>query len=324
MAWGAPDFLFDLVRRHGIDCAPAQTGTLRTAFQAGDLADLSAGFEQGARRGWPVALLDAPAIEQVTGTGRYLAALLDRRGGHVNPLGLARGLADAATRAGATIYGGTPAVSLARDGAAWKLTTPRGIVTAERVVMGGNGYTDDLWPGLRRTVVPVYSAIVASAPLDPAIARAVMPGRSALYELGSITTYYRLDDANRLLMGGRGPQRDIGAASDVGWLSAYAARLWPQLRGVAWTHGWNGRIAATTDHYPHVHEPAPGLLACLGYNGRGVALATALGAQLARRSQGGEIDMPVTAIRPMRFHGLWRPAVTARVLYGRLRDALHI
>jgi glycine/D-amino acid oxidase-like deaminating enzyme len=74
-----------------------------------------------------------------------------------------------------------------------------------------------------------------------------------------------------------------------------------------------------------VHEPASGLLAYLGCNGRGVALATAMGQQLARRLTGGKttaIDMPVTAIRPIRFHAAWPVAVRSAVLVGRLRDRL--
>jgi glycine/D-amino acid oxidase-like deaminating enzyme len=74
-----------------------------------------------------------------------------------------------------------------------------------------------------------------------------------------------------------------------------------------------------------VHEPAENLLVSLGCNGRGVALSTAMGAQLARRLIGGtnaEIDMPVTAIKPMPLHAFWRVGVTAAVLMGRVRDRL--
>ncbi|HQQ59408.1 MAG TPA: FAD-dependent oxidoreductase, partial [Thermomonas sp.] len=63
-------------------------------------ASIRASYEQGARRGMPVELLDAAAMREATGTDRYLCALLDRRGGHVNPLGYARGLAQAAIQAG--------------------------------------------------------------------------------------------------------------------------------------------------------------------------------------------------------------------------------
>jgi glycine/D-amino acid oxidase-like deaminating enzyme len=81
----------------------------------------------------------------------------------------------------------------------------------------------------------------------------------------------------------------------------------------------------TADHYPHVHEPGPGALVYLGCNGRGVALATAMGQQLAKRLIGGEtaeIDMPITSLRPIRFHALWPVAVKSVVLYGRIRDRL--
>ena len=67
------------------------------------------------------------------------------------------------------------------------------------------------------------------------------------------------------------------------------------------------------------------MLVYLGCNGRGVALASAMGQQLARRLIGGEaaeIELPVTAIKPIRFHALWPVAVKSVVLYGRIRDRL--
>ena len=109
------------------------------------------------------------------------------------------------------------------------------------------------------------------------------------------------------------------------YLIDYAVRLWPGLRGVRWTHGWSGQLAITPDHYPHIHEPDDGVLVCLGYNGRGVAMSTAMGPELARRVMGGraaEIAMPITRIREIPLHGLWKSAVQARVAYGRIRDYL--
>ena len=70
-----------------------------------------------------------------------------------------------------------------------------------------------------------------------------------------------------------------------------------------------------------------GVLVCLGYNGRGVAMASAMGPQLARRALGGAqaaIDMPITTIKEMPFHGLWKVGVNARIAYGRIRDSLGV
>src|SRR5882757_8183961 len=326
-AYGTTNFTHDLIRRYQIPCEARQNGTLRAAYNEASVAAIAATARQCIARGMPVKLLDAAAIRELTGSDRYLCAMFDARGGDLHPLSYARGLARVAIGAGVAVHGETPALSLRRDGGRWRIETPRAVVHADKVLLATNGFTDDLWPALRRSIVPVFSSIAATAPLSDEVARSIMPTRPVLYESGHITVYYRIDQRNRLLMGGRGPMRWIKSPSDIAYLIRYASRLWPQLKGFSWTHGWNSRLAITGDHYPHVHEPAENLLISLGCNGRGVALSTAMGAQLARRLIGGrsaEIDMPVTGIKPIAMHALWPVGVTAAVLAGRVRDRLGI
>jgi glycine/D-amino acid oxidase-like deaminating enzyme len=81
----------------------------------------------------------------------------------------------------------------------------------------------------------------------------------------------------------------------------------------------------TQDHWPHIHEPAEGILAYLGCNGRGVALGTAIARQLAGRLMKGagfEMDLPVVSLKTIRFHALWPLAERAAVLHRRLMDRL--
>lgn len=322
LAGAAPAFVFDLVKRHAIDCDARQNGTLRAAVRARHAAAIRATHAQLARRGAPVEFLEGPAVREATGTDRYVAAMLDRRGGDLNPLSFSRGLARAAIAAGAALHAGSRISSVDREGGAWRVTTARGQATAAHLVLATNGYTDRLWPGLNRTIVPLFGAIAASEPLPDAVARAIMPGRSVLYESGTITVYYRIDSGQRLLIGGRGPMREIDSVASIRHLTAYARRLWPALSGAEWTHAWGGRLAMTPDHYPHVHEPAPGVLVCLGYNGRGVAMAAAMGHQLARRITQPDrpLDLPVSGLRTIPLHGFWPLAVKAAILNGRLAD----
>jgi glycine/D-amino acid oxidase-like deaminating enzyme len=326
-AWDAPKVTLNLIARHNIACNARQNGTLRAAYQTANAKAVETSARQCIERGMPVALLDRAGVQQATGTDRYVCAMLDHRGGDLHPLNYVRGLARAAMAAGAAIHGQTPALAIRRAGGRWCVSTPRAMVQAERVLLATNGFTDDLWPDLRQTIIPVFSSIAASEPLPDAVAHAIMPTRSVLYESGHITVYYRMDSSNRLLMGGRGPMQSIRNASAVAYLTRYAARLWPALSGTRWTHGWNSRLAITADHYPHVHEPVPDILVYLGCNGRGVALATAMGQQLARRLLGGasaQIDMPIIPMKPMPFHPLWPVAVKSAVLFGRIRDALGV
>ena len=326
LAGSAPALVFDLVKRHGIACDARQNGTLRAAVHARHAAAIRKTCAQLERRGAPVELLEGAALARATGTERYSCALLDRRGGDLNPLMYARGLARAAIEAGARVHAQSRALGMQRAEGGWRLDTGRASATAKHVVLASNGYTDPLWPGLRRTVVPLFGAIAATAPLADAARRNILPARPVLYESGNITVYYRIDSRHRLLIGGRGPMREIDTPAAIPHLTRYAVKLWPVLEGIDWTHAWGGRLAMTRDHYPHVHEPAPGVLICLGYNGRGVAMATAMGRALADRmaNPSAAFDMPLTPIVPIPMHAFWPVAVKAAILSGRVRDFLGI
>ena len=326
LAASAPALVFELVTRYGIACDARQNGTLRAAVHARHAAAIRRTCVQLERRGAPVELLEGDALVRATGTDRYACALLDRRGGDLNPLMYARGLARAAIEAGARVHSQSRARGMRRVDGGWRLDAGRATVTAKHVVLATNGYTDRLWPGLRRTVVPLFGAIAATAPLADAACRIILPDRPVLYESGNITVYYRIDSRHRLLIGGRGPMREIDTPAAIPHLTRYAAKLWPFLEGIEWTHAWGGRLAMTRDHYPHVHEPAPGVLICLGYNGRGVAMATAMGRSLADRmaNPSAAFDMPLTPLVPIPVHALWPVAVKAAILSGRLRDLFGI
>ena len=91
------------------------------------------------------------------GTDAYVGGWIDRRGGSVQPLSYARGLARAATSVGLQIYTQTAALKISKQGNGWQVETPNGTLSANKVVLATNGYTDNLWPNLRKTVVPVNS-----------------------------------------------------------------------------------------------------------------------------------------------------------------------
>ncbi|MDD2704249.1 MAG: FAD-dependent oxidoreductase [Acidocella sp.] len=321
----APDLVFSIIEKHGIACAGRRGGTLRavkTIKQADAAKHLTDDY---ASHGAPVKYFDAPEVAARTGTPYYLGAMFDPRGGDVNPLGYARGLAMAAQRAGAKLYTGSRVQALARAGNGWVVSLACGTLHAEHVVLCTNAYESGLWPGLARSMVPVFSMIAASEPLSMKLAATVMPARSVLYEQADITVYFRVDDGNRLLMGGRSPSRDTSNRRDFRYLLAYAQKLWPASQDVDWTHFWNGQLAMTADHYPHLHEPAEGVIACLGCNGRGVALMTAMGQQIAARILGArteELAMPVSGIRTIPLHAFWPAGVAARVAYGRFKEAI--
>ncbi len=77
------------------------------------------------------------------------------------------------------------------------------------------------------------------------------------------------------------------------------------------------------DSLPHLHEPAPGIIIALGYNGRGVAMASTMGGLIAKRLTGAnETDYPITPLSPILWHSARRPLMAAAVSYYWLKDGL--
>jgi glycine/D-amino acid oxidase-like deaminating enzyme len=325
IAGGAADFAFGLIERHRIRCAAVRKGWIQGVHARAKLDLAKRRVEQWARRGAPVRLLSREEIVQLTGTAGYCGGWLDERGGMIQPLSYACGLARAALAAGARIHGDSPALRLAREGASWRVETPRGWVTAERVLIATNGYTGDLWPGLKRSLIPVNSFQVATRPLTDNLRATILPGGQPVSDTRRLLLYFRLDPAGRLLMGGRGAPYGEARSALYERLRRSARRLFPQLNGLDWEFYWSGKVALTADHLPHIHEPAPGVTAALGYNGRGVALASRMGKLVADHLTGAPpeaIGFPVSRIQPLPFWSLRQPALSALIGWYRLRDWL--
>jgi glycine/D-amino acid oxidase-like deaminating enzyme len=322
---GAPDLVFELIARHRIDCAPVRAGWIQPAAADEALAPLAARVEQWRRRGAAVELLSREAVARLTGTTRYCGGLLDHRGGTVQPLAYVRGLAGALLRAGGRIFTSTPATRLTRVAGRWAIETPGGTVSAPLAIIATNAYSGGLRDDLRRTVVAVPSFQVATAPMPAAVRAGILPEGHAASDTQRLLRYFRLGPGGRLVLGTRGTFAPEPRLSAMRHHYRAVRELFPQLAGLQFEYHWGGLVAMTRDSLPHLHELAPGLLAGLGYNGRGVAMATVMGRLLARRALGAapaELGFPLTPLRPMPLHGLSGIGVRATIQYLRLADAL--
>jgi glycine/D-amino acid oxidase-like deaminating enzyme len=175
LALHAPEFLFELIGRLGIECEARRSGTLRVAYAPRHVEALRSSVEQWRRWGVPVEQWTSAQVAQATGTRRYLGGMFDPQGGSVNPLALARGLARAAVRAGARIHAASPVTALEREGSSWLARTAKGSLRADRVLVATDGYSGALWPGLEASQVPIFSSIIATAPLPSDLAARVLP-----------------------------------------------------------------------------------------------------------------------------------------------------
>lgn len=323
----AGDRLFELIARHGIDCDARRAGWVQTALNETGLAQLRARVDQWTRRGAPMRMLSADEIGDLLGVEGYAGGLVDERGGTVQPLKLAQGLCRAAQAHGAQVHGGSRVVSIEERGDRVHLRTEAGEVVARRALICVNGYADAAAGKLARCIVPVRSVQVATEPLPEALRARLMPQGHHASDTQRMTTYFRMSPDGRFMIGGRGRFSDSGARADLETLRRAAARLRPELADVRWDCAWGGTVAVTAHHYPCLHETSPRILAAMGYNGRGVALATSMGRVLADWATGAPksaLDAPVTPLRTIPFHALRGVGVAAVVAKYKLLDALGV
>ncbi|WP_456025442.1 NAD(P)/FAD-dependent oxidoreductase [Pseudomonas capeferrum] len=321
------DLVFKLIERHRIDCAPVRKGWMQVSYTQKGVAGLHARADQWARRGVPVQRLEARDVAARMGSEAFAGGWLDGRAGAIQPLAYARGLVGAALAAGVQIHGHSAVTGLQRQGSGWQLQTVSGAqVTADQVVLATNGYSGNLWPGMAQSILAANSFIVATKPLSGRAADSILPGQETVSTAQRLLLYFRKDSHGRLLMGGRGLFNDPTSPADFAHLERSLALLFPQLGPLEFEYRWAGRIAITRDFMPHVHQPAPGLTLALGCNGRGIALCTSLGQQLAGRLCDGNADFayPVTPLQRLPLHGLQRFYIGAGVAWYSLLDRLNI
>lgn len=295
-----PEKVFSTIEKYQIRCEATKTGTIHAAHAPSGFKDLQGRHLEWQRLGEPVDLLTAAEVQALTGTDVFHGGLLDHRAGTINPMSYCRGLARAALGEGAVISTGVRATSLDRKNGKWLVSSNQGQVTADKVVLGTNAYTDNLWPNLSRIFTIIHYFQLATEPLD-AGSENILPNRQGVWDTGQIMFNVRRDAHDRILLGSMGT---IIGTIDKGlsqrWALKQLARLFPQLGPVKFESAWHGKIAMTPDHLPRIYELDTDLFTTIGYNGRGITTGTLFGETLSELFTGmakSELPLPVTEMR---------------------------
>jgi glycine/D-amino acid oxidase-like deaminating enzyme len=319
-----PDLVFDLIERYRIDCGARRSGIITAAHSSASFSDLKRRVKIWAQRDVPLQLLSRDELETTSGTSFYTGGCLDPRGGAINPLGFARGLACAVIARGGAIRKKAHVRTIERVGPHWRVSTDRGKVDADAVIIGTNAYTDAFWPGLHRTFLPARTPQLVSRPLRDNLAKSILPKGQIMSDTRYLTVGVRMHEDGRLHLGGGGGTS--GAESDALYasLAQHAHLLYPQIGELNWEYRWTGFMAMTPDRYPRLFELAPGVAAALGYSGRGICMATILGRELARWAMGeagiDELALPASTFRTLPYYPMRGVIVDSAVRYYSYRD----
>ena len=289
-----------VAHQEGIDCHYVKAGALQLATSPVQLARLEQRVAHARRWGMGQAdqrlLGPAEAGERVRAAG-LLGAAFTPHCAAGDPARRGRGLAGVVERLGVPIFETTPVARIRPR----RLDTPSGPVTAEVVVRATEGYTATL-PGTRRSVIPLYSLMIATEPLAPGTWDQIgWAGRETVAAGGHLFTYAQRTSDGRIAFGGRGAPYHFGSRIRPGYdrdqrvhrrLEATLAELLPPAAGARVTHRWGGPLGVPRDWTASVGlDRATGLAWGGGYVGDGVAAANLAGRTLADLICGRDTDL---------------------------------
>jgi glycine/D-amino acid oxidase-like deaminating enzyme len=273
-------FLEGLIAEEAIDCGYARRGAVTLAARPGHLRDLGRSrLTLRERLGHETTLLGPAELRGEIDSPVYYGGLLDSAAGALHPARYCEGLAAAAVRAGAVIVEGVEVLGVDRSDGRTTLATSGGPLRAAEVLVATNGYTGPAFPALRRRVVPVGSYVIATARLEPAVVRGLLPRARVMSDTWNLLHYFRVSDDGRLVFGGRASFTPTTVERSAGILAVAMRKIFPPLAQVPIEYAWAGNVCFGRDRMPHAGR-LDGIHYALGYAGHGVALSTWLGARM--------------------------------------------
>lgn len=326
MAFEGGRIIRERIRQYDIQC-DLKYGNVFAALTDKQFHELEAKktlWEQYGHSG--LQLVDNAGMADIVASDCYVGALLDTWGGHIHPLNLVLGEADAFESLGGRVFEQSAVVKIDQSGSSPVVHTREGNVKAQAVVVAGNAYLGNLIPELSVTAIPCGTQVVATAPLPDDVARALLPGDHCVEDCNFMLDYYRLSADKRLLYGGG----TVYGARDPGQIERLVRpkleKTFPQLRGVPIEYGWTGNFSLTLSRLPQMGRIGHAIYYSQGCSGHGVTFTHLAGKVLAEAIQGQQERFDVFDRLPhYPFPGgkLFRaPVLTLGAWWYGLRDQL--
>ena len=279
-----------IIKDYGIPC-DLKDGNLFTAYTGKHMAEFEA--KQALWRSYGMddhEMLDATALRQHVASDVYAGGMLDRSGGHLHPLNLALGEAEAIEDLGGRIYENSALIR--QEGTT--LHTATGALHCKAVVLCGNAYLGNTVPALTARVMPVSTQMVTTEPLG-ARADALLPTDLCVEDARYILDYFRLSADKRLIFGGGTVYGGTDPADVRAKLRPNLEKVFPQLKGVTLDYAWSGNFALSFTRVPQMGRLEDGVYFAHGYSGHGVTGSHLFGRILADAIHGDAAQFDVFA-----------------------------
>jgi len=307
-----------LVQQHQIDCDLRRTGTYRAAAGEAGLRAIRAyaNFLQAANLSHEI--LPKDVLHARIGSDFYAEGLYSPDCYLVQPAALIRGLANALPPP-VLLYEETPALKISRCGSGWEVTTPKGTVVAQNVVVANNAFAKSLGFGRSRvTTIYTYAGLTHQIPTDVLndMGSDASWGLLPAHRLGS--TLRRTVDNRILIRSCYDYERESDNRAMGTVLLDALQRRFPHLSNLSFEYIWSGATGLTLNGSPNWGKISNGLYLSAGCNGGGVVKGTLFGSALADLA----LDRQIVDITRLFGSANWMPPDPFRKLGFSMVSAL--
>lgn len=280
-----------LMKAYDVDCDYNRSGNIMAVVHPAQEKRLRKATEAAVALGAKMHFVEPGEMRERGVPGVFLCGAMEEAGGTLHTGKFVLGLRKAALARGIGIYERT-SVERVEEGKPIRVVTNGGTVSADRIVMATNAYAPEL-DGPGRNMAPLYITLFETAPLsDDELDAIGWTGREGIYTAHESMESYRLT-AQRTIIGG---SKDVqyfydcaphkhGGENDARKMSVIRAfrERFPALANLSIAHAWAGWCGFTLNFMPMMgRAPAdPNYFYGVGYNGHGIAQATAAGGLLA-------------------------------------------
>jgi gamma-glutamylputrescine oxidase len=329
----AADHLRERIKHYHIDCD----------YQAGHIEASITPKHQSALKDWQAHIaknyhyknqwISQDEMPQFVGSKRYIAGVIDMNGGHLHPLKLALGLANALKLGSGQIYEKTPMQSWISDANKVRVLTASGQVTCQHLVLACNvgmeSIQNSIAQKLAKRILPVGSWVIATEPLDTQLAHELIPSKAAVVDMRFILDYFRLSADHRMIFGGGCSYTGKETPDNLKQvMQKKMIAVFPQLINTKVAFGWGGLIDISMNRMPDFNyaDDSKRVLYAQGFSGSGVVATNAAAKAMSEAILGNMQDLALfQRIRHTPFPGgklLRGPVTAAGMLYHRLLDML--
>lgn len=241
--------------------------------------------------GEPYEWVDATAMEQLTGTNYYRLGLFAPGAAILQPAAFIRGMATGLAASGVDLYERSPVTRL-DVGPDHVAHTPKGRVTAPKLILGVNGHAES-FGYYRRRLMHVFTYASMTRELTPNEVKR-LGGAPEWHSVSAepMGTSVRRTRDNRIVIRNGftyQPSMEISerrvASVAREHQAAFAARF-PMLPGVDMEYRWGGRLCLSRNGVPAFGEVDDGVYSAVCQNGLGTAKGTFAGVAAAELATG--------------------------------------